>query len=204
MGQAAPRHCSACGAALQQQTLGSEGRPQLVCISCGAVSYRNPLVLVSTVVAVNGSILLCRRAQPPAAGCWAPPGGFMECGETLEEAAAREALEETGIVLDPQTLHLHAVSTLPEISEVYVGFVAQLPALPTLRMGCECLDARFFREDETPWAELAYPDIAHYLRRCFAELGSGERAIHFSRLDAAGVLSKNYRIAMVTESRRQR
>ena len=48
----------------------------------------------------GGRVLLIRRGHPPYAGSYALPGGFVEIGETVEEACRREALEETGIKVD--------------------------------------------------------------------------------------------------------
>jgi ADP-ribose pyrophosphatase len=57
----------------------------------------NPRVAVGAVVFKDGCVLLVRRGQPPAENLWAIPGGRVEIGETLKEAAEREILEETGI-----------------------------------------------------------------------------------------------------------
>jgi ADP-ribose pyrophosphatase len=57
----------------------------------------NPRVAVGAVVFKDGCVLLVRRGQPPAEDLWAIPGGSVEIGETLREAAERETLEETGI-----------------------------------------------------------------------------------------------------------
>ena len=56
-----------------------------------------PLVAVGAVVIHNGKVLLVRRGHPPSEGLWAIPGGSVELGETLQQAAEREILEETGI-----------------------------------------------------------------------------------------------------------
>ena len=57
----------------------------------------HPRVAVGAVVFKGGCVLLVRRGQPPAEDQWAIPGGSVEIGETLREAAEREILEETGI-----------------------------------------------------------------------------------------------------------
>jgi ADP-ribose pyrophosphatase YjhB (NUDIX family) len=128
----------------------------------------------------------------------------MESGETLEEGAARETYEETGVRLDPRELRLYAVTTLPEISEVYVGFQATAAAHAGLVCGSECIEVRFFSEVDVPWSELSYPDVGFYLRLYFCERRSGGHAIHFNCLGAASVVGKTYRIADVEETRRPR
>ena len=60
---------------------------------------REPRPAVGAVVFHDGRVLLVRRGRPPAAGQWAIPGGRIEWGETLQQAAEREILEETGIVI---------------------------------------------------------------------------------------------------------
>lgn len=56
-----------------------------------------PLVGVGVVVLKGGQVLLVRRSKPPRLGQWSLPGGRQELGETLDQAARREVLEETGI-----------------------------------------------------------------------------------------------------------
>jgi ADP-ribose pyrophosphatase YjhB (NUDIX family) len=199
-----PRFCAQCGGALVESWNEPEQRMRLCCSSCGRIAYQNPRVLVSTIVGVGQSILLCQRAIAPAAGLWALPGGFMECGETLEEAAARETFEETGVRVDPALLRLHAVSTLPEISEVYVGFTALLTQPPRLTCGPECNAVGFFEQDKVPWNALSYPDVINYLRVYFQELQRKTHVVHFSRLDASGVSSQGYEVATIVETRRSR
>ena len=59
-----------------------------------------PVVAVGAIVFKNNRVLLVRRAQPPSQNLWAIPGGKVEIGETLQEAAEREILEETGITVE--------------------------------------------------------------------------------------------------------
>ena len=58
-----------------------------------------PLIAVGAIVMRNGCVLLVRRGQPPSEGLWAIPGGRVELGETLQEAAGREIKEETGLTV---------------------------------------------------------------------------------------------------------
>lgn len=58
-----------------------------------------PRVAVGAVVFKDNKVLLVKRAKPPAQGLWAIPGGSVELGETLQQAAEREILEETGITI---------------------------------------------------------------------------------------------------------
>src|SRR3978361_545640 len=71
-----------------------DNRERQICADCGYVAYENPKVVVGAVVVANGRVLMCRRAIEPRRGFWTLPAGYLELGETLEEGAAREALEE--------------------------------------------------------------------------------------------------------------
>ncbi len=71
------------------------------CPKCGEVVrvYRNPLLTVDIIIEMPGKgIILIERKNPPFG--WAIPGGFVDYGESLESAAAREAKEETGMDLE--------------------------------------------------------------------------------------------------------
>src|SRR5215831_6376591 len=71
-----------------------DNRERLVCSDCGFINYENPRIVAGSVVAHEGKVLLCRRAIEPRRDYWTLPAGYMELGETLEEAARREAMEE--------------------------------------------------------------------------------------------------------------
>ena len=71
----------------------------LQCPNCGAKvqTYRNPFPTVDIIIRRGKEVVLIERKNPPLG--WALPGGFVDYGESLEAAAAREALEETGLRL---------------------------------------------------------------------------------------------------------
>src|SRR6202012_3670586 len=71
-----------------------DNRERMVCADCGHIAYENPKVVVGAVVTSGDRVLMCRRAIEPRLGFWTLPAGYLELGETLEEGAAREALEE--------------------------------------------------------------------------------------------------------------
>ena len=93
-----------------------------VCGDCGFVAYENPKVVVGSVVVTDGKILMCKRAIEPRRGFWTLPAGYMELGETVEEGAAREAMEEAGadIAIDG----VLGVFSIARIGQVQVIFRA--------------------------------------------------------------------------------
>lgn len=189
------RFCYACGAPLEERLVEADQCARGVCTVCATVTYRNPRVVVSAVVIAAGRVLLCRRAQPPAAGRWGLPGGFLECGESLEQAAARETREETGLPIAPAAMRLLALTALPDLEEIHVGFRAELAEAPPLFCGPECSEVRYFAEAEVPWPELAYAEVGTYLQTFFAERQSSDYAIHLSCLSPREVVGQRYRIA---------
>src|SRR5512139_20667 len=110
---------------------------------------RGPDLLVLVALFAEDRVLLQRRGVPPYAGQWAPPGGYVETGESLEAAAVREVREETGIVLDTTALVPCAAISLPRMNQVYHGFIARLPVrVPARAAPPESLEVGWFTEGE--------------------------------------------------------
>jgi len=185
------KYCPECGARLDARWISTESRERLICAPCDAIRYENPRILVALMLTFGDRLLLCRRAQQPSIGRWTPPSGFMERGETLERAAAREASEEAGVHIDPEKLLLYSVSSLPKISEVYVVFRAVADD-DLCRPGSESLDVGYFGEPDVPWNQLAYAEMPNFLRHFFREHAEQRFGIHMSRIDEHGRSHREY------------
>jgi ADP-ribose pyrophosphatase YjhB (NUDIX family) len=97
-----------------------DNRERLVCPDCGHIDYQNPKIVVGSVVISGDAVLLCRRAIEPRRGFWTLPAGYLELGETLEEAAAREAEEEAQAAIELDGIL--GVFSIARIGQVQVIF----------------------------------------------------------------------------------
>jgi len=134
-----------------------DNRTRNVCSTCGFIDYVNPKIVAGAVVFnADGEVLMCRRAIEPRAGYWTLPAGFMEQGESVEEAAMRETREEACAEIEIE--NLIGVYSVPRISQVQIFFRARL-AKPEFSAGPESLEVRFFALDDLPETELAFPSV---------------------------------------------
>jgi len=119
-----------------------------VCVTCGFVNYVNPKIVTGSIVRHESKIMLCRRAIEPRIGFWTLPAGFMEVGETTEQAAMREAREEANasIAID----RLLAVYTIPRIAQVQIMYLAHLED-EAFSAGQESLEVMLAGWDDIPW-----------------------------------------------------
>jgi ADP-ribose pyrophosphatase YjhB (NUDIX family) len=128
------------------------GRLRDVCPECGHVHFDDPKVAVGAVIEFEGGIVLCRRNHEPQIGRWSFPSGFVDAGEVVEEAAAREVEEETGLKVNIE--RLLGVFSDPGNRTIFIAF-AGLPWAGRLEAGDECFEVRVFPPDHLP--EMAFP-----------------------------------------------
>jgi len=118
--------------------------------------YPRPALTVDAVVFKKSdketSVLLIERKNPPYKGKWALPGGFVDMDETVESAAARELLEETGLAgIKLQQLHtFSAVERDPRGRTISVVFWGVITNSETARAGDDAADAKWFSIDNLP------------------------------------------------------
>jgi ADP-ribose pyrophosphatase YjhB (NUDIX family) len=151
-------YCIDCGTAMGRQE--AFGRTRDVCPSCGHVHFEDPKVAVGVVLERDGLIVLCRRAHEPRLGAWSFPSGFVDVGERLEDAAAREVEEETGLRVRLQRL-LGAYST-PGERTVFIAYAGTAVAGVEIVAGEECLEVLAFPPEALP--ALAFPHDAAILQ----------------------------------------
>jgi ADP-ribose pyrophosphatase YjhB (NUDIX family) len=156
------RFCSRCGGRLIFGPVEGEERRRLVCERCGFISYVNPRLVVTTLpVTERGEVVLIRRGIPPGYDLWAQPGGFLEIDETVPEAAVRETLEETGLVVEPGAI-VGIYSRVTAAVAVLVFEARILEGEPGATR--ESLETRPFAPEEIPWPDIAFETSVRALR----------------------------------------
>jgi ADP-ribose pyrophosphatase YjhB (NUDIX family) len=113
-------HCSYCG----QPFEASQAWPRL-CAACGNTSFVNPLPVSVVLLPVDDGLLVVRRNIEPQIGQLALPGGYINRGESWQQAGARELFEETGIVIQPEDLCEFRVKSAPGYNTLLVFGLAQ-------------------------------------------------------------------------------
>ena len=134
-----------------------------------------PLVGVGAIIIEGDRVLLVKRAHPPIQGQWSIPGGVLEVGELVREAAVREAREETGLVVEPEQL-LGVYDRVLRNDEQRVQYHYVLIDFLCRRVGGElqassdAVEVRWFTREELPALILA-EDTQDVIRKGFAKLG---------------------------------
>ncbi|MEA3275687.1 MAG: NUDIX hydrolase [Pseudomonadota bacterium] len=185
------KYCSQCGAEVRVLVPAGDNRPRHVCGSCGAIHYQNPKIVVGCIPEWGEKILLCRRAIEPRYGLWTLPAGFMERGETSQQGAARETMEEANARVEVGGLY--TLFNLPHIDQVYLIFRSRLLDLD-FGPGEESLEVRLFDEAEIPWEEMAFPVIRETMRLYFDDRANGGFSLRSGDIERICEEPRRYRI----------
>jgi 8-oxo-dGTP diphosphatase len=166
------RYCPCCGGSLEERYIEAEQHTRKICSECGFIFYLNPKVVAAAVPRQGDSIWLVRRSVEPAQGHWTFPGGYVDLGERVSDAAIRETHEETqlNVRLDG-LLNIYSYENSRIVLVVYRATVIGGMAGVTP----ESQEVRAFRLDAIPWSELAFPStreaLADYVQHAMPALG---------------------------------
>jgi ADP-ribose pyrophosphatase YjhB (NUDIX family) len=138
---------------LERQIIKLNEPKRLVCAGCSFIFYQDPKVVAGTVFTLNGGIVLLRRGVEPSIGKWVFPGGYVDRGESVQDAAVRETKEESQ--LDVKLGPLLNVYSYPGSPNVIVVYTADVVG-GELAAADESTEARIFLPKEVPWHDLAF------------------------------------------------
>jgi len=172
-------YCSVCATPVIKRIPAGDNRLRFVCDSCQTIHYHNPKIVAGCIPEWNGQVLLCRRAIEPKSGLWTFPAGFMELGESTEQAAVRETLEEAQAQV--QDICLFAVLSLPHIGQAYLVFRGPMGS-PDFGVGDESLEVKLFALSAIPWDDIAFPVVKDALRRYVEDVTLGKFRVHVASL----------------------
>lgn len=165
-------YCQRCGGPTAEQEV--DGRMRPVCAQCGAVTYLDPKLAAAVVIGRDGKVLLGLRAgHTRNPGTWSFPAGFVERGERVEDAAVREAREESGLEVRLGPL----LGLWSDVGEpvVLVAYAATIAAGVEAVAGDDLLEVGWFALDELPPLAFAHDaEILKAWRTAFATLRAGD------------------------------
>jgi mutator protein MutT len=159
------RFCLQCGAGLRDARDGDHVRRR--CPRCGFTFYDNPVLASCAVVTRRGRVLLARRANPPCAGLWDLPGGFLEAGETPEQALRRELREELGVKVRRARLvsfepDHYGPDGFPTLTAVYRVDLTPGP----IHCADDVAEVRWVPVTAIPFRSLAFLSMRRAIRKC--------------------------------------
>lgn len=162
--------CSHCGNTVYTAIPEGDNRPRHICDGCGTIHYQNPCIIAGCLPVFEDKVLLCKRAIEPRLGFWTLPAGFMENGESTEQAALRETYEEAYATVEIQKLY--TVTSILHVNQVQLFYLAKMHK-PEFNVSSESLKVELFSEEEIPWDDLAFQTIHNALELYFEDRKSG-------------------------------
>lgn len=153
-------HCSYCGTKFEEGLAFPRN-----CKHCGNTTYVNPIPVSVALVPIDGGLLAVRRNIEPRKGLLALPGGFIDLGESWQQAAAREVQEETGLLIKHEEIVLFDTLSAPDGTVLVFGLLQtqQKIALPAFEANAETQELQIITQAQ----ELAFPLHTQVIKRYF-------------------------------------
>lgn len=161
-----PIFCTQCAQRLVERAQGTGGKTVPTCPACGAIHWIDPKIAAGCLVVRDTRVLLVRRGIEPGYGKWVFPGGHVDRGETIEEAAIRETREECGaLAAIDDLIGLYSYPGRPVIVAVFLARL--LPESPEPFAADETLEVGWFDADGVERLDLAFRSSADSLGKLF-------------------------------------
>ena len=165
------KFCTACGSPTKQRIPVDDDHKRAVCTSCGQVHYSNPKMVVGCIPEYKGKLLLAKRDIEPRKGKWTLPAGFLENGESVQEGALRETLEETRATA--RIIAPYRLFNIMFVDQIYFMFRAEMTS-DTFGPTTESIEVRLFDEKDIPWDEIAFEVIKQTLKHYLEDRKTGQ------------------------------
>jgi mutator protein MutT len=167
------RCCPRCGG----DSLSWPTQKHFQCASCGFVLYLNIAAAVAVIMECRGEILFGLRKHDPGRGMLDLPGGFVDPGETAEEAVRREIMEELGIAI-PEIRYLFSLpNCYPYRGMVYdtldLIFLVRFDERPQIEAEDDLEDVVWVRGDAVQYERIAFDSLREGVRRFLAGMEEG-------------------------------
>jgi mutator protein MutT len=152
-------HCPACGGS----DFPVDSRKSRRCSACGFTFFINAGAAVAVILECDGELLLTVRAEDPGRGALGLPGGFVDPGESLEQALRREVQEEIGLEL-PDVEYLASYPHSYQDGDVRIPtcdavFLCRVPERPDVRALDEVSEVRWIAAADIALEDIAFPSL---------------------------------------------
>jgi ADP-ribose pyrophosphatase YjhB (NUDIX family) len=185
-------YCSSCGAELESRVPPGDTEQRAWCARCEIAHYKNPTILVAAFLHCGNKLFWTQRGIAPFKGLWAFPAGFMECGESIQQAAARELFEETRLRIDPARLIPMSISSVLPIDQVYMVFRCACDTELVAETTEESLDWGWFQRSEAPWDKMAHPGSTALVEQVYEAIESGQFFMRVGQMAEDGNRHQSY------------
>ncbi|NVN92816.1 MAG: NUDIX domain-containing protein [Desulfuromonadales bacterium] len=160
--------CPRCGS----ERLSWPSQKNFQCSECGFVLYLNIAAAVAVIMACQGKLLFGVRKRDPGRGMLDLPGGFVDAGESAEEAARREIREELGVDIPEMRYLFSFPNTYPYRGMVYdtldLIFLVEWNEPPAVKAADDLDDVIWVERDSVEFEKIAFDSIRQAVRRYLA------------------------------------